>query len=155
MHCNTISNFFDKFLNEVVSKFRPCLVKLKPFVASFPGPNPAPDPQGTGHYQAHQSVYTGRPPIQSKKQYMYMSMCQEVCHNTFFLLQKGSLTHLPITSYLAHKVDRTFLPLTHPLEKAPVRGAEQQSITLLILSPPQLQNTEGGVSSLSIKVKYV
>ncbi len=129
--------------------------KLKPFVASFPGPNPAPDPQGTGHYQAHQSVYTGRPPIQSKKTIHVHEHVSRSVPQYIFLLQKGSLTHLAITSYLAHKVDRTFLPLTHPLEKAPVRGAEQQSITLLILSPPQLQNTEGGVTSLSITVKYV
>lgn len=72
-------------------------------------------------------------------------------------LQKGtySVTYLAITSYLAYKVNRTFLPLTHLLEEAPVRGTEQQSITLLILRPPKLQNTEGGVTSLSIRVKYV
>lgn len=72
-------------------------------------------------------------------------------------LQKctNSVTHLAITSYLANKVNRTLLPLTHTLEEAPVRGAEQQSITLLILCTPQFQNTEGGVTSLSIRAKYV
>ncbi len=116
MHCNTISNFFDKFLNEVVSRFRPCLVKLKPFVASFPGPNPAPDPQGTGHYQAHQSVYTGRPPIQSKKQYMYMSMCQEVCHNTFFCYKMVVWLTLPSPVILPTKSTGHF-SLWHTLSR--------------------------------------
>lgn len=56
--------------------------------------------------------------------------------------------HLTITCNVSHKVNWTFLPPTHPFQKTPVRWAEQQSITLLILCPPQLQNTEGGITSL-------
>lgn len=61
-------------------------------------------------------------------------------------------THLTITCNVAHKVNWAFLPLAHPLQKTPVRWAKQQSITLLILRPPQLQNTEGGIASLQEEV---
>lgn len=52
-------------------------------MASSQGPNPTPNPQGSAHYQAHRSVYTGRPPAQSIEQYMRrIRKCQEVSRNT-------------------------------------------------------------------------
>ena len=49
-----------------------------------------------------------------------------------------------------HKIDWTPLTVSYPLHQILVPRADQDGIALLVLCPPQLQDTEGGVPQLEL-----
>lgn len=69
-------------------------------------------------------------------------------HNGNLQWTKIYKTHLSIACDVSHKVNRTLFPLTNPLQVRLVRRTQQKSVALLILCPPQLQNTQRGVAFL-------